>query len=88
MKIVFIADAHLKGLKDPNQGRLVRFLESLEGADVLVMLGDGIYDQIRKVIFFKQLDSQLDMSPLFVSNNFADVMQETAKADLLDHFFR
>src|SRR3989338_2283359 len=40
MKIVFIADAHLKGLKDPNQGRLVGFLESLEGADVLVMLGD------------------------------------------------
>lgn len=40
MKIVFIADAHLKGIEDPNQGVLVRFLDGLTGVDVLVMLGD------------------------------------------------
>ncbi|MBI5587210.1 MAG: UDP-2,3-diacylglucosamine diphosphatase [Deltaproteobacteria bacterium] len=40
MKIVFIADAHLKGLDDPNQKKFVDFLDSLCGADKLVVLGD------------------------------------------------
>jgi len=40
MKIVFIADAHLKGLEDPNQKRVVEFLDSLGAIDKLVVLGD------------------------------------------------
>lgn len=40
MKIVFIADAHLKGLGDPNQKDLVRFLKELRKIDILVVLGD------------------------------------------------
>ncbi len=40
MKIVFVADAHLKGLDDPNQASLVKFLDSLKGIDLLVVLGD------------------------------------------------
>ncbi|MBI5468174.1 MAG: UDP-2,3-diacylglucosamine diphosphatase [Deltaproteobacteria bacterium] len=40
MKIVFIADAHLKGLDDPNQKTIVEFLDSLRAIDKLVVLGD------------------------------------------------
>ena len=40
MKIVFVADAHLKGLDDPNQASLVKFLDGLDGIDLLVILGD------------------------------------------------
>ncbi len=40
MKIVFIADAHLKGLDDPYQKTLVKFIERLDGVDTLVILGD------------------------------------------------
>lgn len=40
MKIVFIADAHLKGIDDPNQKRLSQFLSNLAGAETLVILGD------------------------------------------------
>lgn len=39
MRTVFIADAHLKGLDDPNQKSLVEFLDKLK-ADNLVVLGD------------------------------------------------
>lgn len=39
MRMVFIADGHLKGLNDPNQGALVRFLDSLK-ADTLAVMGD------------------------------------------------
>lgn len=39
MRMVFIADAHLKGLGDPNQAALVEFLDSVEGG-TLVVLGD------------------------------------------------
>jgi UDP-2,3-diacylglucosamine hydrolase len=40
MKIVFIADGHLKGLTDPSQARLAEFLKSVDGVDILVILGD------------------------------------------------
>ncbi len=40
MKAVFIADAHLKGLEDPNQKRLCSFLETLKDIDMLFILGD------------------------------------------------
>jgi len=40
MNIVFVADAHLKGLNDPNQESLVKFLDGLTGIDLLVILGD------------------------------------------------
>lgn len=40
MKIVFISDAHLKGLEDPNQKRVVEFLDTLGAIDRLVVLGD------------------------------------------------
>jgi UDP-2,3-diacylglucosamine hydrolase len=39
MKMVFIADGHLKGIGDPNQLALVKFLDSLK-ADTLVVMGD------------------------------------------------
>lgn len=40
MNIVFVADAHLKGLDDPNQASLVEFFDGLDGIDLLVILGD------------------------------------------------
>jgi UDP-2,3-diacylglucosamine hydrolase len=40
MKVVFIADAHLKGLDDPNQKTLCAFLDGLGPLDKLVILGD------------------------------------------------
>lgn len=40
MKIVFVADGHLKGPADPAQKSLVSFLESLKDIDTLVVLGD------------------------------------------------
>lgn len=42
MKIVFIADTHIKGLNDPAQKTLLEFLESLNASppDKLVILGD------------------------------------------------
>ncbi len=40
MNIVFVADAHLKGLDDPNQASLVEFFDGLDGVDLLVILGD------------------------------------------------
>lgn len=40
MKAIFLADAHLKGLSDPNQKTLARFLNSLNGYDIVVILGD------------------------------------------------
>lgn len=39
MRMVFIADGHLKGLDDPNQKALVKFLEKLK-ADTLAVMGD------------------------------------------------
>lgn len=39
MRMVFIADAHLKGLGDPNQAALVEFLDSIDSG-TLVVLGD------------------------------------------------
>ena len=39
MKMVFIADGHLKGIGDPNQAALVEFLDCLK-ADTLAVLGD------------------------------------------------
>ena len=40
MKTIFIADAHLKGLDDPNQKTLCSFLETLKNVDKLFILGD------------------------------------------------
>lgn len=40
MRTIFIADAHLKGLDDPNQKTLCLFLETLKDIDKLVILGD------------------------------------------------
>jgi UDP-2,3-diacylglucosamine hydrolase len=40
MKIIFIADCHLKGLGDPNQEALCAFLDGLFKIDKLVILGD------------------------------------------------
>ena len=40
MKIVFIADSHLKGLDDPHQKSLCTFLDGLFKIDKLVILGD------------------------------------------------
>ncbi len=43
MSMVFVADAHLLGLKDPNQASLVSFVDSLKGVETFVLLGD-IFD--------------------------------------------
>lgn len=40
MKAIFIADAHLKGLNDPNQKHLCSFLETLNDINKLFILGD------------------------------------------------
>lgn len=40
MRAIFIADAHLKGLNDPNQKHLCAFLENLKDIDKLFILGD------------------------------------------------
>ncbi len=40
MKVVFIADAHLKGLDDPYQKSLCTFLDNMRNVDKLVILGD------------------------------------------------
>jgi len=40
VKLIFLSDAHLKGLDDPNQRLLCSFLEGLDGVDTLVILGD------------------------------------------------
>src|SRR3989338_3613582 len=40
MKAIFIADAHLRGLDDPNQKTLCSFLETLKDIDKLFILGD------------------------------------------------
>jgi UDP-2,3-diacylglucosamine hydrolase len=40
MKVLFIADAHLKGLDDPCQRSLCTFLDGLGNVDKLVILGD------------------------------------------------
>ncbi|MBI5902857.1 MAG: UDP-2,3-diacylglucosamine diphosphatase [Deltaproteobacteria bacterium] len=40
MKIVFVADAHLKGASDPNLKSLADFLDGLGRVDTLVVLGD------------------------------------------------
>ncbi len=40
MRAIFIADAHLKGLNDPNQKHLCAFLENLKDIDKVFILGD------------------------------------------------
>lgn len=40
VEAIFIADAHLKGLGDPNQKLLCSFLETLKDIDKLFILGD------------------------------------------------
>ncbi|MBI5642593.1 MAG: UDP-2,3-diacylglucosamine diphosphatase [Deltaproteobacteria bacterium] len=40
MKIVFVADGHLKGPEDPNQIKFVQFLDKLTSVNALVVLGD------------------------------------------------
>lgn len=56
MKIVFIADAHLKGLDDPDQKSLVKFLDNLS-ADVLVVLGDlfDFWTGFNEVVYYHYL---------------------------------
>ena len=57
MKIVFIADAHLKGLGDPNQESLVKFLDGLSGVDKLVILGDlfDFWTGFNEVVYYHYL---------------------------------
>lgn len=57
MKAVFIADGHLKGLDDPNQRSLVRFLDSLDGVDTLVVLGDlfDFWTGFSAVVYYRYL---------------------------------
>lgn len=57
MKAIFIADGHLKGLDDPNQRSLVRFLGSLEGVDTLVVVGDlfDFWTGFSSVVYYRYL---------------------------------
>ena len=40
MKIVFIGDAHIKGLSDPEMPALCAFIDSLWPINTLVIMGD------------------------------------------------
>jgi UDP-2,3-diacylglucosamine hydrolase len=53
MKIVFLADSHLKGLDDPNQKILCSFLDGLFKVDKLVILGDffDMWTGLNKVVY-------------------------------------
>ncbi len=57
MKIVFVADAHLKGADDPNQVELCRFLDGLRGVDILVVLGDlfEFWTGLNEVVYYRYL---------------------------------
>jgi UDP-2,3-diacylglucosamine hydrolase len=57
MKIIFVADAHLKGIDDPVQERLAGFLNGLAGLDTLVILGDlfDIWCGFNKVVYYQYL---------------------------------
>lgn len=57
MDIVFVADAHLKGLEDPNQQRLVKFLDTLPAVDALVILGDlfDFWTGFNEVVYYHYL---------------------------------
>lgn len=57
MKLVFIADGHLKGLDDPNQRGLVRFLDALKDVDTLVVLGDlfDFWTGFNDVVYYRYL---------------------------------
>jgi UDP-2,3-diacylglucosamine hydrolase len=54
MKVIFIADAHLKGLDDLNQKRLCTFLDGLGPLDKLVILGDLLefWSGIKGVVYY------------------------------------
>lgn len=57
MKIVFIADAHLKGLCDPSQAKLSEFLDSITGVDALIVLGDlfDFWTGFKDVVYYHYL---------------------------------
>lgn len=57
MKIIFIADAHLKGIDDPASERLAGFLDGLAAFDTLVILGDlfDIWCGFNKVVYYQYL---------------------------------
>lgn len=56
MKVVFLADAHIKGLEDPNQAALVEFLDGME-ADFLVVLGDlfDFWTGFNEVLYYRYM---------------------------------
>lgn len=57
MKAIFLSDAHLKGLDDPNQRLLCSFLEGLDGVDTLVILGDlfDFWTGFNDVVYYQYL---------------------------------
>ncbi|KKU13754.1 MAG: hypothetical protein UX21_C0037G0003 [Microgenomates group bacterium GW2011_GWC2_45_8] len=52
-----------------------------------MVLGDTIYDSLREIIFLKKLDSELDVTTLFIRNDLADVMEETTEPNNIDISF-
>jgi UDP-2,3-diacylglucosamine hydrolase len=57
MKIIFIADAHLKGIDDPAQERLAGFLDSQADLHTLVILGDifDVWCGFNKIVYYQYL---------------------------------
>lgn len=57
MRVVFIADGHLKGLEDTNQKSLVKFLDGLKEVDTLAVLGDlfDFWTGFNDVVYYRYL---------------------------------
>ncbi len=98
MKIVFIADSHLKGLGDPNQEALCTFLDGLFKIDKLVILGDFfdmwvglndvVYEQYKPVLksLFALTESGVELIYIEGNHDFhmGPYFTETLKAKVYD----
>ncbi|MEE9613632.1 MAG: UDP-2,3-diacylglucosamine diphosphatase [Thermodesulfobacteriota bacterium] len=66
MKAVFIADSHIKGLDDPNQSSLCRFLDTVEPPDMLVIVGDlfDAWTGFNHAVFYRYFPLLMSLSRL------------------------
>jgi UDP-2,3-diacylglucosamine hydrolase len=99
MKIIFIADCHLKGLDDPNQAALTTFLDGLFKIDKLVILGDFfdfwvglnniVYEQYKPVLKSLFALSESGVEIIYVEGNhdfdMGPYFTETLKAKVYDN---
>lgn len=99
MKIIFIADCHLKGLDDPNQKALSTFLDGLFKIDKLIILGDFfdfwvglnniVYEQYKPVLKSLFALSESGVEIIYIEGNhdfhMGPYFTETLKAKVYDH---